>query len=74
MKYTSISRNFRGFNVQSDWDSIDDWSASMMRQAKEYDEVDWSVLIGTIYGDPVRRYNRGAGIKMLEFVEIRGYW
>lgn len=69
MKYTSISRNFRGFNYQADWETIEAWEKAMIDQITlENDEIEWSILISIIYGDPIRRYNRGAGIRQISTI------
>ena len=59
MKYTAISRNFRGFNYQTDYASVDDWKKEMMREAKGADETEWSILIHVHNAEPIIRYNRG---------------
>lgn len=71
MKYTSITRNFRGFNYQSDWDSIKDWEKAVKDQiVSDGNEVEWSILIDSTFGLPDRRYRRGAGITRFEIAEI----
>lgn len=72
MKYTSISRNFRGFNHQTDWDTIEAWEKAMIDQITlGNNEIEWSILISVIYGDPIRRYNRSAGVKQISAVEVK---
>lgn len=66
MKYTSITRSFRGYNYQTDWQTSDEWRMEMKRQEQADNEIEWSVLVFVHSGMPVLQYQRGREIILLE--------
>lgn len=68
---TSITKSFRGFHYQNDWERAVDWSGDMERQAKSDNEVEWSILVNTHTGMPVMRYSRGMGVQVLSNDKLR---
>lgn len=66
MKYTSITRNFRGYNYQTDWQTSDEWREEMKRQEQADNEIEWSILVFVHSGMPVLQYSRGREIILLE--------
>lgn len=60
MKYTSISRNMRGFNFQSDFDSVEAWKKQIDSDRSGNRETEWSLLL-RYDGEAVWRYRRGMG-------------
>ena len=66
MKYTSITRSFRGYNYQTDWQTSDEWREEMKRQEQADNEIEWSVLVFVPSGMPVLQFSRGREIILLE--------
>ena len=69
MKYTSITRSFRGYNYQTDWQTPDEWKEEMKRQEAKDNEIEWSVLVFVHSGMPVLQYHRGAEIVALKCLD-----
>lgn len=62
MEYTSITHYDRvdgGYNVQSDFYRVSDWSEQMDRNALGVKDAKWSLLIEVRTGDVLYRYGRG---------------
>ena len=59
MQYTSIQRNIRGFNYQSDFAKPEDFAVEMMDQQAKDNEVCWAFLFDVQTGEIVMKYRRG---------------
>ena len=70
MNFTSITKSFRGYHYQADWNSAEAWASEMTLQAKEHDEIEWSILVDTVRGEPIFRYRRGAPIEALKCTSV----
>lgn len=58
MAYTSIQRNFRGFNYQIDYASKKSFNEEMKREHEGLDGICWAHLF-TKDGEMVATYKRG---------------
>ena len=58
MEYTSIQRNFRGFNYKRDYQTKELFNDDMKQDHEGNSEIEWAHLFDK-YGDKVAEYKRG---------------
>ena len=59
MQYTSIQRNYRGFNYQVDYNSVDDFLKEMKKEESGNRDICWAKCFDSKTGNQVAEYHRG---------------